>query len=175
MHKTVKDAAAHGENVSSSRPPATPTPPAQNAAHAYIVLTTTRRAPLFARPRLRRLAAQALEARCAAAPGRLWAYAVTTCTVRLVVGPTEPAALDAFVFQLKGWVAAPVLCAIQRADDETLDAVLHYNPVWGGALYRLWENGHHCQWLWSAYHLSQALYALGTWREKGATVWFART
>ena len=139
--------------------------------YALIILTTIRRAPLLAVPRLQRLANDTLYAHRADAPGELWAYAVQPCTVRLVVGPVDGDTPDAFVTRVKAWTAAPLLRAIRQADDDSLDAVLHYSPVWGGAIFRVWEEGYHHVPLWNAYRLSQALYTLGTLRERGASVW----
>ena len=139
--------------------------------YAHIIFTTIRRAPLLAVPRLRRLVSDTLYAHRADAPGDLWAYAVQPCTVRLIVGPVEGDTLDAFVTRVEAWLAAPLLRAIRQADDDTLDAVLHYNPVWGGAIYRVWEAGYHHVPLWNAYRLSQAVYTLGTLRAQGALVW----
>ena len=139
--------------------------------YAQVILTTIRRAPLLAVPRLRRVASRTLQAHRVQVPGELWAYAVQPCTVRLIVGPTDGDALEDFVVQLKAWLAAPLLQAIRSADDDTLDAVLHYNPVWGGAIYRLWVAGFHHVPLWNAYRLSQAVYALGALRQVGAYVW----
>ncbi len=147
------------------------TPENRGTMYAHITLTVIRRAPLLAVPRLRRLAYQTLYAHRADAPGALWAYALQPCTVRLVVGPTGGNAPDAFVVQLKAHLAASLLRAIRRADDETLDAVLHYNPVWGGAIYRVWEAGYHYVPLWNAYRLSQAVYALRILHAVGAEVW----
>jgi hypothetical protein len=141
--------------------------------YAYVTLTTIRRAPLLAVPRLRRLVCQALLTSRADAPGALWAYALQPCTVRLVVGPTDGNVPDTFVTQIKARLAAPLLRAILGADDETLDAVLHYNPVWGGAIYRVWEAGYHYVPLWNAYRLSQAVYGLRALRDMGAEVWLA--
>ena len=139
--------------------------------YAHLVLTTTRRASLLAVPRLRRLASEALDAHRVDVPGDLWAYAVQPCTVRLIVGPVDRRALDDFVRRVKAWVASPLLEAIRQADDDTLDAVLNYNPVWGGAIYRVWEEGYHHVPLWNAYRLSRAIYILGALREDGAMVW----
>ncbi len=139
--------------------------------YAQLIFTIVRRAPLLAVPRLRRVADRALYACRADAPGRLWAYAVQPCTVRLIVGPTDPETLEHFALYAKARLSTPLLQAIRHADDETLDAVLYYNPVWGGVGYRLWEKGYHHILLWSPYRLSQAIYAFGTLQAKGAKVW----
>ena len=143
--------------------------------YAHIILTIIRRAPLLAVPRLGRLVSNTLYAHHADAPGDLWAYAVQPCTVRLIVGPVDGHTLDAFVAQVKAWTETPLLHAIRQADDDTLDAVLHYSPVWGGAIFRVWEKGYHHVPLWNAYRLNQAVYTLGTLRERGVTVWMRET
>ena len=139
--------------------------------YAQVILTTAHRAPLFAVPRLRRLASRTLYAHRANAPCTLWAYAVQPCTVRLIIGPIERQALDIFVEEIKSWLATPILQAICDADDDSLDAVLHYNPVWGGAIYRLWEAGYHRVPLGNAFRLSRGIHALRLLRETGADVW----
>jgi len=57
---------------------------------------------------------------------------------------------------------APRLCWRRFGAPATtrLDLVLRYSPVWGGAIYRVWQDGYHRQALWSEHRLSNALYAL---------------
>ena len=143
--------------------------------YAHVILSTLRRAPLFAVPRLRRLASDALDAHRADLPCTLWAYAVQPCAVRLVIGPAQRDTVDDCMGRVKAWLTAPVLEAIARADDDTLDAVLHYNPVWGGAIYRLWDAGYHYVPLWNAYRLDRALGVLNKLRQQGAVVWIRRS
>lgn len=128
--------------------------------YAQIVLVTNGHAPLFADDRLARLAVSGVEASRADAPGSLWAYTVLPESVRLVVGPAREPELSGFVERLKADIARRVLPAIRRRDDDTLDAVLCLSPVWGGAIYRLWEAGHHRVVFWTEYRLSNVIYDL---------------
>jgi REP element-mobilizing transposase RayT len=130
------------------------------AYYAQVILTVLDCAPLLADPRLARLTAAALRACSAAAPGRLWGHVVLPETVRLVVGPTDDDALVAFVDWVKARTGERLLDAILRAQDETLDVVLRYSPVWGGAIYRVWMPGCHRHVFWTEYKLSNALYEL---------------
>lgn len=128
---------------------------------ASVIVTTLDRAPLLAAPRLARIACAALDVCTPEAPGRLWGYVVLPDALRLVVGPAEGDALSVFVERVKARAAGDLLAAIRRGEDaDALDAVLRFNPVWGGAIYRLWAAGFHCAPLWTEYRLSGALYAL---------------
>ncbi|MCL4239412.1 MAG: hypothetical protein KJ047_14320 [Anaerolineae bacterium] len=128
---------------------------------ASAIVTTLDRAPLLAAPRLARLVCAALDGCAPGAPGRLWGYVVLPDAVRLVVGPAEGDALSAFVERVKVRTAGDLLTAIRQGEDvDALDAVLRFNPAWGGAIYRVWAAGFHCAPLWTEYKLSGALYAL---------------
>lgn len=131
------------------------------AFYAQVTLVVQDHAPLLERPRLARAAFEAVRAGAPNAPGTLWGALIMPAWVRLVVGPAGSAALDAFVAAVKARVAARVLEQIRRADDDSLDRVLRYSPVWGGAIYRVWQPGYHRQVFWSEYRLSTALYELG--------------
>jgi REP element-mobilizing transposase RayT len=128
--------------------------------YAQVIFTVLDSAPLLADPRLARLTVAALRDCASAAPGRLWGYVVLPETVRLIVGPTAEDALAAFVEEVKARTGERLLEAILRAADETLDVVLRYTPVWGGAIYRVWTPGYHQQWFWTEYKLSNALYQM---------------
>lgn len=128
--------------------------------YAQIILTTMQQRALLIQHHLARLVMTTVEACRADAPGALWAYTVLPDSLRLIVGPTDEDALDAYVTLVKTRSSARVIARIQRADDDTLDAVLQYNPVWGGAMYRLWEAGFHKAVFWTPYQLSNAVYAL---------------
>lgn len=129
------------------------------AFYAQIALMVRDHAPLLAQPRLARAAFEAVRASAPKAPGRLWGALVLPALVRLIVGPADDDALDVFITLVKARAARRVLAQIQR-DDDALDLVLRYSPVWGGAIYRVWQDGYHRQALWSEYRLSSALYAL---------------
>jgi len=128
--------------------------------YAQVILTVIDNAPLLAAPRYARRALAGLDACAADAPGRLWGAVVLPETVRLIVGPGSEHAIDAFVGRVKADTAARLLDAIRRADDDALDSVLRYSPVWGGALYRVWQAGYHLGRFWSEYRLSNALYEM---------------
>lgn len=125
---------------------------------AQAVITVIERAALLADPRLARLAVAGIEACRAAVPGTLWAYLVLPESVRAIIGPARAGACDDYVALLKAQIAARVLPAILRADDESLDVVLRFNPVWGGAIYRVWDAGYHKTVYWTEYRLSSAVY-----------------
>ncbi len=129
--------------------------------HASVMLTVVGRAPLLAKPYLARAICAALNGCALEAPGRLWGYVVLPDSVRLVLGPCEGVALQRFVAQVKAETAARALSLIRRsADTDALDAVLRFNPVWGGALYRLWQAGFHCTWLHDMAQVGRALQGL---------------
>jgi hypothetical protein len=128
--------------------------------YVQVILTVAGHAPLLARPYLARRVMRALVACAADAPDRLWGFVVLPTCARLVVGPTGEDALDVFVALAKARTSARLLDAIRRADDDSLDAVLRYNPVWGGAIYQVWQAGSHRVAYWSEYKLSNALYEL---------------
>lgn len=130
------------------------------APYAQVIVTVTDRAPLLAQAGLARRAARALDACAPDAPGRLWGYTVLPESVRLVVGPAVEDALEAFIDRVKAQTSACLLDAIRRADDDSLDMVLRYNPVWGGAIYQVWQGGSHRVTFWTEYKLSNALYEL---------------
>jgi hypothetical protein len=90
----------------------------------------------------------------------LWGYVVLPDAVRLIVGPTSENALEAYITYVKTHTTHRLLDAILRADDDALDAVLRYNPVHGGVIYRVWHAGSHRTIFWTEYKLSNALYAL---------------
>jgi REP element-mobilizing transposase RayT len=128
--------------------------------YAQVIFAVLDSAPLLANPRLARITAAALRDCASAAPGRLWGYVVLPETVRLIVGPTGEDALAAFVEKVKARTGERLLEVILRAADETLDVVLRYTPVWGGAIYRVWTPGYNQQGIWSEYKLSNALYQM---------------
>lgn len=128
--------------------------------YAQVILTVIDRAPLLAKTRLARRVAAGLDACAPDAPGRLWGYVVLPDNVRLIVGPTDENALEVFINGVKARTGALVLEAVRRADDDSLDVVLRYNPVWGGAIYQVWQAGSHRSVFWSEYRLSNTLYDL---------------
>lgn len=127
--------------------------------YAQVIIVVLNHAPLLAFPRLARRVVDTVESSCA--PGQLWGYLVMPEYVRLVVGPTNIEGLDTYVDTLKVQSAARLLEAVRRADDDSLDMVLRYNPVWGGAIYEVWQPGYHRQLFWTEYKLSNALYEMG--------------
>ncbi len=129
-------------------------------SYAQIVITVVDRAPLLADARFAQIVVAALEACRADVPGTLWAYTVLPDSVRLVVGPASVEALDSFVTQFKTASEPDLLDLIQRADDDTLDAVLRFSPVWGAAIYRIWDSGYHRSLFSTEYRLSNAIYGL---------------
>jgi len=129
-------------------------------AYAQVILTVQGHAPLFGSARLARRALDAITACAPGAPGQLWGAVVLPETVRLVIGPAGVDALDQFIEAVKAQSSTRVLSAIRQADDDTLDVVLRYSPVWGGALYQVWQTGYHRQLFWTEYKLSNALYEL---------------
>jgi REP element-mobilizing transposase RayT len=128
--------------------------------YAQVILTVTDQAPLLGVPRLARQAMAALESCTAAVPGELWGYVVLPDAVRLIVGPTSDEALATFVALVKQRTHARLMAVILRSDDETIDAVLRYSPVWGGVNYQVWQPGSHRAIFWTEYKLSNALYEL---------------
>lgn len=128
--------------------------------YAQLTLVVLDHAPLLARPRLARAVFDIVRAAGSDAPGRLWGALVMPELARVIVGPGNALALDAYMTALKARAAERVLALVLRSDDDTLDAVLRYSPVWGGAIYRVWQPGYHYQALWSEGQLSNALYAL---------------
>ncbi len=128
--------------------------------YAQIVLVVSGHALLFAGDRLARRVVAGIEACRTDVPGTLWAYTVLPESARLIVGPAREPALSGYVDRLKASIADCVLPVIQRRDDDSLDAVLRYNPMWGGAIYRLWEAGFHRVVFWTEYRLSNAIYDL---------------
>lgn len=128
--------------------------------YAQVVISLVEHAPLLADPRLARLAVVGVEACRAAAPGSLWAYLVLPHNVRAIIGPARADACDDYVALLKTQITTRLLPAILRADDESLDVVLRFSPVWGGAIYRVWDAGYHKAAYWTEYRLSNAVYSL---------------
>lgn len=128
--------------------------------YAQVILTALDHAPLLAISRLARLVKRSLSMSISLAPGALWGYVVLPDAVRLVVGPTDDDSLDRYVEQIKTTTTDRLLESIRRADDDTLDMVLRYTPVWGGAIYQVWQAGYQRQSFWTEYRLSNALYEL---------------
>ncbi|MBN1201014.1 MAG: hypothetical protein JXJ20_04080 [Anaerolineae bacterium] len=128
--------------------------------YTQVILNTPDHAPLLANPRLARRALDTAIDSAPHAPGRLWGALVLPDALRLVVGPTDTNALDRFVERIKAQTQARLLDVILRLDDDSLDRVLRYNPVWGGAIYRVWAAGYHRADFASEYKLSNALYEL---------------
>jgi hypothetical protein len=128
--------------------------------YALAILTVLDHAPLLASPRLARIAVESITACASDTPGQLWGYVVLPDSARLVAGPLDQDQLDPFVELVKTRSSARLLDAIRRADDDSLDYVLRYNPVWGGAIYQVWQPGYHRQIFWTEYKLSNTLYEL---------------
>jgi REP element-mobilizing transposase RayT len=128
--------------------------------YAQVIFTVQERAPLLATPRLARLVMATLDACAAAVPGSLWGYIVLPESLRLIVGPSDDASLERFVEEVRQQTERRLLDAILRSDDESLDLVLRYTPVWGGVIYRVWEMGCHRHIFWTEYKLSNAVYEM---------------
>jgi len=128
--------------------------------YAQLSLVVCDHAPLLARPRLARAVFETVRASADDAPGRLWGALVMPELARVIVGPGDVNVLDAYITAVTARSAARVLALVRRSDDDSLDVVLRYSPVWGGAIYRVWQAGYHYQALWSEGQLSNALYAL---------------
>lgn len=126
--------------------------------HARLMLTVPGRKPLLAAPSLARAVCEGLDAWNRAAPDLLKGYVALPDSLRLVLGPCDELTLQRFVAAIKAETTARALPLIRRADDpDMLDAVLYFNPVWGGALYRLWQAGFHCTWLRDLAQVRRAL------------------
>jgi hypothetical protein len=128
--------------------------------YAQVIVISVDHAPLFAAPRLARCMAATLRALIPTAPGCLWGYTVLPDNVRLIVGPTQDAPLEAFIETVKQATSAALLDVMRRMDNDALDLVLRYSPVWGGAIYQVWQSGSHRAVFWTEYKLSNALYEL---------------
>ena len=129
--------------------------------YAQVMITVLDRAPLLAIPRLARCAlAEVVVCGAAQVPGELWGAVVLPEGIKLLLGPASEDVLPDFVDVVKERTAAPLLDMIRRADDDTLDMVLRYTPVWGGTIYRVWQAGFHCTTFLSEYRLSNALYEM---------------
>lgn len=131
---------------------------AADSFFAQAILVVADHAPLLADARRARLVVATLHACAPDAPGRLWGFVVLPDMIRVVVGPTDDAALHGFLDVVRARTHARLMTAIQQADDESLDVVLRYNPVWGGLTYRVWQAGCHLHTYHSEYKLSNALY-----------------
>jgi hypothetical protein len=128
--------------------------------YAQVILTIQDRAPLLALPRLARLVMGTLDTCAVLAPGCLWGYIVLPESIRLIVGPADDEVLARFVEEVRQQTERRLLDTILRSDDETLDLVLRYTPVWGGVIYRVWEMGYHRHIFWTEYKLSNAVYEM---------------
>ncbi|MBI5957401.1 MAG: hypothetical protein HY866_01610, partial [Chloroflexi bacterium] len=126
-------------------------------AYAQLIITVIERAPLLAIPRLARIAVEVLADSRRYTPGILWGGVVLPEAIRLVIGPAHDDRLIDFVDQFKAQTEKRLLAAILRADDDSLDMVLRYTPVWGGVIYRVWEAGCHRSIFWTEYKLSNAV------------------
>jgi hypothetical protein len=116
---------------------------------------------LLAAPPLARAVCEGLDAWNWTAPGFLKGYVVLPDSLRLVLGPCDEVALQRFVAEIKAETTARVLPLLRRIEDpDMLDVVLRFNPVWGGALYRLWQAGFHCTWLHDPVQVRRALQRL---------------
>jgi hypothetical protein len=129
-------------------------------AYAQIIITVMDRAPLLLIPRLARVAVRVLADSAVYAPGALWGGVVLPEAIRLVIGPAHDDRLMQFVDDFKTQSEQRLLAAMGRSDDESLDMVLRYSPVWGGVIYRVWEAGCHRALFWTEYKLSNAVYEM---------------
>lgn len=128
--------------------------------YARVILAITDHAPLLSLPALAQIVMVTLQNSVLDAPGTLWGYVVLPGSVQFIVGPTDENGLEAFITQVKARTAHHLLAAIRRAEDDSLDMVLRYSPVWGGAIYQVWQAGSHRTIFWTEYRLSNALYDL---------------
>jgi REP element-mobilizing transposase RayT len=128
--------------------------------YAQVILTVTDQAPLLGAPRLARQTMAVLASCGASAPGELWAYVVLPDSVRLIVGRANEESLETFVALVKRRTHTRLMELILRSEDNTVDAVLRYNPMWGGVNYQVWQAGSHRAIFWTEYKLSHALYEL---------------
>ncbi|HML22306.1 MAG TPA: hypothetical protein PKD09_11705 [Aggregatilinea sp.] len=129
--------------------------------YMQMIVTVRDDASLLADPRLARRLAVLIEDCKPDAPGGVWGFLILPDMVRLIVGPTDLDRLDTFVEAFKDASERALLDVILRTEGDALDAVLFYNPVWGGAIYHVWQAGYHRQILRTEYRLSNALFELG--------------
>jgi hypothetical protein len=110
-----------------------------------VVVCTIDRAPLLARPRLARIAAETWQ--CAVpAEGAVEVGPMHADQSRAVLHTGDPAALNRWVEAYKACSEALLLDAIVYFyADDLIDRVTRFNPVWPGVIYRVWETGFHRQ------------------------------
>jgi len=135
--------------------------PVETEFYAQVILVVEDHKPLLGNTRLEKLAAATIN-RCAPdAPGSLWGCRILPDSIRLIVGLTDEDRLDQFVETLKTRISSVLLDTIRHMEDEeSLDAVLRYNPVWGGIIYHVWQSGYHRQDYHTEYRLSNAVYEM---------------
>jgi hypothetical protein len=110
-----------------------------------VVVCTIDRAPLLARPRLARIAAETW--RCAVPDeDAVEVGPVYADQSRAVLHTGDPAALNRWVEAYKAHSEMLLLDAIARFyADDLIDMVTRFSPVWPGVVYRVWEASFHQQ------------------------------
>jgi REP element-mobilizing transposase RayT len=86
--------------------------------------------------------------------GQLWGYVILPDSVHLVLEVAEERLYHVFVDAFKDQSEKRLVDAILKYHPALLDRVTRFNPAWGGAIYRIWQEGYHTQPLHSIYAVS---------------------
>lgn len=132
------------------------------------IIVTVEQAPLFGKARLAQVALEACR-ECAA--GVLRACAVSPFQVHALLAGCDLYAVNRWVEQYKARSEPRLLEAIARYyAEELLDTVARYSPVWPETVYRVWQEGFHCQAYWEEASVTKRINAL---RDRGI-LWLNR-
>lgn len=130
---------------------------------AYEVgIVTVEQTPILERTRLAQIP---LDAWLEVAGATLRACAVRPSQVRAVIEIADRYTLKRWVEGYKALTQWRLLAAIRRFyADDLLEQVTRYNPVWPDVVYRVWQDGYHCQGFFSEASVAKRV---GVLRDRG--------
>ena len=110
--------------------------------------------PLLESPDLAQIAETVLNKVASRHSGQLWGYVILPAAVHLVLEVEEARDYHLWVEEFKDVSEKNLIKRIQQVHASLLDDIIFYNPVWGGVVYRFWQDGYHTQALNTPYAVS---------------------
>ena len=87
----------------------------------------------------------------------MWGYVILPDAVHLVLEVEEERQYHLWVEAFKAQSEKMLVDAILHQHPVLLDNITRFNPAWGGAIYRIWQEGYHTQPLHSIYAVSNRI------------------
>lgn len=89
--------------------------------------------------------------------GQLWGYVILPDAVHVVLEVEVERQYHLWIEAFKVQSEKVLVDAILHQYPGLLDQITRFNPAWGGAIYRIWQEGYHTQPLHSIYAVSNRI------------------